>query len=105
MEPISDPNVKKMVEVKYEIQMGQLLVIIVIGLLLAIGAGFWLGHEMGYTKGFSQVDVEKPAYCTADTSEGKVIVKCNELGNVSLESLCQWASPDLKEKVRLVLIT
>jgi len=108
MEPIGDPDgsdVKNTVEVKYEIQLGQLLVIVVIGLLIAVGAGFLVGKEVGFAKGFSQVTIEKPAYCTSDVSEGKVKISCNELGNVSLESLCQWASPDLKEKVRLVLVT
>lgn len=96
---------KRTVEVKYEVQLGQLIAIVVISLLLCVGAGFWIGKEVGFTKGFSQVAVEKPDYCTADTSGGQVVVKCNELGNVSLESLCQWASPELKEKVKLVLVT
>ncbi|MEM2874383.1 MAG: hypothetical protein QW063_03000 [Candidatus Nanoarchaeia archaeon] len=101
----SDTELKKTVEVRYEIQLGQLLAIVVISLLLCVGAGFWVGKEVGFAKGFSQVVVEKPDYCTADTSGGQVTVKCNELGNISLESLCKWASPELKEKIRLVLVT
>jgi|GEM_PF-3352807 len=92
---------KKTVEVKYEIQLGQLTAIVIIGILIAIGAGFFVGKAVGAVA----VDVEKPDYCTADVSGGKVVVSCNELGNVSLDSLCQWASPELREKVKLVLIT
>lgn len=102
MEPIDG---KKMVEVKYEIQMGQLIGVVLLGILLVTIAGFWFGRETGFNKGFSQVTVEKPAYCTADNSGGKVVVKCNELGNVSLESLCKWASPELKDKIKLVIVT
>jgi hypothetical protein len=96
---------KKTVEVRYEIQMGKLAAIMLIGIIVAIGAGFFLGSQVGFATGFSQVTVEKPAYCTSDVYGGKVVVKCNELGNVSLDSLCQWASPELREKVKLVLIT
>jgi hypothetical protein len=96
---------KKTVEVKYEIQMGQLMGIVIIGLILSIAAGFWLGKDSGFNKGFNQVTVEKPDYCTSDTSSGKVVVKCNELGNVSLDSLCKWVSPELKDKIKLVIVT
>ena len=95
---------KKTVEVKYEIQLGQLLGVALLGVGLAVILGFWIGSSYGHATGFSQVTVEKPAYCTADTSAGTVKITCNELGNVSLESLCQWASPELKDKIRIVLI-
>ena len=95
---------KKTVEVKYEIQLGQLIGIALLGVCLAMVLGFFIGNGYGHAKGFSQVTVEKPAYCTADTSAGIVQVKCNELGNVSMKDFCTWASPELKEKVKLVLI-
>lgn len=95
---------KKTVEVKYEIQLGKLLGVALLGVGLAMVLGFFIGNGYGFAKGFSQVDIEKPAYCTADTSAGMVQIKCNELGNVSMKEFCSWASPELKEKVRLVLI-
>jgi hypothetical protein len=95
---------KKTIEVKYEIQLGQLLAIALLAVGLAAIAGFWGGNEYGYTKGFSQVTVDKPTYCTADTSAGIVSIKCNELGNVSMKDFCGWASPELKDKVKLVLV-
>jgi len=95
---------KKTVEVKYEIQLGQLLGVALLGVGLAIVLGFWVGNSYGYTHGFSQVEVEKPAYCTTDMSSGHVIINCNELGNVSMKEFCNWASPELKDKVKLVLI-
>jgi hypothetical protein len=94
----------KKIEVKYEIQLGQLLAIALLAVGLAVIVGFWVGNEYGYTKGFSQVTVDKPAYCTADTSAGIVKVRCNELGNVSMKDFCGWASPELKDKVKLVLV-
>jgi hypothetical protein len=96
---------KKTVEVKYEIQLGQLLGIALLGVGLAMMLGFFIGNGYGYNKGFSQVEVAKPAYCTADTSAGMVNISCNELGNVSMKEFCSWASPELKEKVKLVLVT
>ena len=95
---------KKTVEVKYEIQLGQLLGVALLGVGLAIVLGFWVGSEYGFAKGFSQVDVIKPDYCNADMSAGTVNIKCNELGNVSMKDFCNWASPELKDKVKLVLI-
>lgn len=100
-----EPELQKTVEVKYEIQLGQLLGVALLAVGIAIVLGFFVGNEYGHTKGFSQVTVEKPAYCTADTSAGLVQVKCNELGNVSMKDFCSWASPELKDKVKLVLIT
>lgn len=96
---------KKTVEVKYEIQLGQLLGIALLGVGLAVILGFFIGNGYGYAKGFSQVEVDKPAYCTADTSAGLVKISCNELSNISLSTLCSVASPELKDKIRIVLIT
>ena len=101
---MSEPQ-KKTVEVKYEIQLGRLLGIALLGVGLALVLGFFVGNEYGHAKGFSQVTVEKPAYCTADNSAGIVQIKCNELGNVSMKDFCSWASPELKDKVKLVLVT
>jgi len=95
---------KKTVEVKYEIQLGKLLGVALLGVGLALILGLFIGNSYGFAKGFSQVTVEKPAYCNADTSAGTVKISCNELGNVSMKEFCSWASPELKEKVRLVLI-
>jgi hypothetical protein len=105
MDPIENKPDKKTVEVKYEIQLGQLALILVVGMIVAVSAGFLIGKEVGFAKGFSDVDVTKPDYCTSDTVGGKVTVRCNELGNVTLDDLCKWASPDLQEKVKLVLVT
>lgn len=96
---------KKTVEVKYEIQLGQLLGVALLGVGLAVILGFFVGNGYGYAKGFSQVEVAKPAYCTSDTSAGFVNISCNEITNISLSTLCSVASPELKDKIRIVLIT
>lgn len=92
-------------EQRYELLMGQLIAIVIIGILIAIGSGFWAGKYVGYAQGTSTAIIEKPAYCNADKVGGKIVVKCNELGNVSLDNLCQWASPELKDKIKLVIVT
>ncbi|MFH0869054.1 MAG: hypothetical protein V1839_02400 [archaeon] len=89
----------------YELLMGQLIIIVIVGILIAIGSGFWIGKYVGYMQGTSAATVEIPNYCSSSGVNGKIIVKCNELGNVSLDNLCQWASPDLKNKIKLVLVT
>lgn len=92
-------------EPKYELLVGQLMAIVIIGILVSIGSGFLVGKYVGFAQGSSTAVVEKPEYCSADKVDGHIVVRCNELGNVSLDSLCKWASPDLMEKIRLVIIT
>lgn len=96
---------KRVIEGRYEIQLGQLLLVLLVGILVAIGVGFMVGKEIGFAKGFGEVTIEKPAYCTADSTAGKVTVTCNELRNVTLGSLCKWVSPELIDKIRLVIVT
>ena len=91
-------------ETKYELMMGQLIAVVIIGMLLALGSGYWLGKQVGFSHGMSTVEVDKPAYCSVDKLPDKIQVTCNELTNVSLESLCQFGSQDLKENIRILLI-
>ena len=99
------PEVKESKAPRYELLMGQLIAIVIIGILVSIAGGFFIGKYVGFAQGTSTAIVEKPEYCTADKVDDHIKVKCNELGNVSLDNLCKWASPDLKEKIRLVIIT
>ena len=92
-------------EPTYELMVGQLIAIVIIGILVAIGSGFLVGKYVGYEQGTSTAVVEKPDYCTTDKIDGHIVVKCNELADVSLDNLCQWASPELKEKIKLVIVT
>ena len=92
-------------EVKYEMLVGQLILAILVGIFLALGAGFLVGKEVGLSKSIGDVNVEKPDYCTVDKAGGGVQVRCNELTNVSLDSLCKWVSPELKGRIRIVMIT
>ncbi len=91
-------------EIRYELMMGQLILIVIVGILLSITAGFFIGKEVGLTKGISASIIEKPAYCTVDKQSDVVEVKCNELTNVSMDSLCEWISPELKDKIKIVVI-
>jgi len=92
-------------EKKYELFVGQLVAIVIAGILISVGSGFLLGYKFGYEKGISATTVETPAYCSVNRVGDKNIVKCNDLGNVGLDNLCMWASPELKEKIKLVIIT
>ena len=84
--------------------MGHLVAIVMIGMLVTLGVGFAVGNYVGLTNGISTSVIEKPEYCSIDKTGTKIHVKCNELSNITLENLCQWASPELKNKVRLVVI-
>jgi len=99
--PVSNGNGK---ELKYELQLGQLLIIVIVGILLSVGAGYLLGKQIGFSQGTSTVQVDKPAYCNVDKLSDRIKVSCNELGDLSLDSLCRFGSPELKDKVRIVLI-
>ena len=92
-------------EPTYELMVGQLIAIVIIGILVSIGSGFLVGKYVGYAQGTSTAIVDKADYCTTDKVGGRIVVKCNELANVSLDNLCQWASPELKEKIKLVIVT
>jgi len=91
-------------EKKFEILMGQLILVIVIGLIFAVFIGYQMGKETGQAIAVSHVTIEKPEYCTIDKQDDKIIMKCNELKNVTLDELCEWVSPELKEKVKIMLI-
>jgi hypothetical protein len=99
-----NPPIRTERELKYELQMGHLIAIVIIGILLAMLAGYWVGKEVGFSRGTSTLEIEKPAYCSVDKFPDKIKVSCNELGNVSLDSLCKFGSADLKEKIRIVII-
>lgn len=99
------PEMKAPRQGSYELLMGQLIIIVIVGILIAVGSGFLVGKYVGYAQGTSTAIVEKPNYCSTDKVDNKIVVRCNELGNVSLDNLCQWASPDLKNKIKLVLVS
>ncbi|MBD3263051.1 hypothetical protein GF374_01585 [Candidatus Woesearchaeota archaeon] len=85
--------------------MYQLIIIVLVGIFLSLGIGYWVGKEVGFSKGVSAVSVEKPDYCTVDKSSGNIIVECNELKNMTLDSLCEWVPEELKNKLKIVIIT
>lgn len=96
---------EKAKEMKYEILMGQLILIVIVGILLSIAAGFFLGKEVGYSKGVNAVTIDKPEYCYVDKTGEHVQVKCNELEGITLEDMCGMLSEELKDKVKIVIIT
>ena len=115
-QPYGEPDVKKPYEFKvpdkpapkeprYELMMGQLILAIMVGIFLALAAGYLLGKEIGVSRAISDLHVEKPEYCTIDKVGGELTVRCNELKNVTLYSLCTWISPDLKDRIRIMIIS
>ena len=92
-------------EVKYELMMYQLIIIVLVGIFLSLGIGYWIGKEVGLSKGASTVEIEKPNYCNVDRAGEKIIIRCNELENVTLDSLCEWVPEELKDKIKIVIIT
>ncbi len=90
---------------KYEILMGQLILIILVALLATLSAGYFLGKEVGFSKGTSTTSIVTPEYCTVDRSADKIHIDCSELEDITLDDLCGYMSPALKEKIRIVMIT
>ena len=85
--------------------MGQLILGIIVGIFLALAAGYLLGKEIGTSKALSDLPIDKPDYCTVDKIQGKLTISCNELTNVTLDSLCKWISPDLKDRIRIMIVS
>jgi len=96
---------KKPKEPKYELLMGQLILGILVGIFLALGAGYMLGKEIGVSKALSDLPIDKPDYCTVDKVGGTLTIRCSELKNVTLDSLCTWISPELKDRIRIMIIS
>ena len=94
-----------MTEKPFELMMYQLIIIILVGIFLSLGIGYWIGNDVGFSKGMSTVVVEKPDYCSIDKVSNKIIVNCNELENITLDSLCEWVPEELKDKLKIVIIT
>jgi len=90
-------------ENKMELMMYQLVIVIVIGFLIALAAGFFAGKAVGFSGGVDAVKTEIPDYCTVNKQGSDVNVKCNELG-LTLEEVCAITSPALRSKVRVVSI-
>jgi len=89
-----------MSEKQYEIVMYKLLAMVLVGIFLAIGVGFFLGTVVGE----ANADVETPEYCYTQYSEGQIIVKCNELSDTTVAELCTILSSEIEEKMKVVLI-
>jgi len=94
-----------MSEKPFELMMYQLIIIVLVGIFLSLGIGYWVGKDVGFSKGTSAVVIEKPDYCTVDKSSDKIIISCNELKDMTLDSLCEWVPEELKDKIKIVIIT
>lgn len=93
-----------MEENKLELVMYQLVLVIVVGFLIALAAGFFTGRTVGFSNGVDAVKAEIPDYCTVNKQGSEIKVACNELG-LSLEEVCAITSPALRSKVRVVSIS
>ena len=83
--------------------MYQLVLVVVIGFLVALAAGFFAGRAVGFSGGVDAVQAEIPDYCSVTKQGSEINVKCNELG-LTLEEVCAITSPALRSKVRVVSI-
>ncbi|MEK6807440.1 MAG: hypothetical protein AABX75_00260, partial [Nanoarchaeota archaeon] len=88
-------------ENKMELMMYQLVIVIVIGFLIALAAGFMAGRTVGFSGGVDAVQAKIPDYCTVNKQGSEINVKCNEMG-LSLDDVCAITSPALRSKVRVV---
>lgn len=92
-------------QAQYELMMGHFILIVVVGMLLTLGAGYFVGKEIGFARGNSALGVITPEYCNAVQTEDGISVKCNELAGVDLSGACELLSSNLKQKIKVVVIT
>ena len=90
-------------EQKMELMMYQLVIVIVIGFLIAMAAGFFAGKTVGFSSGVDAVKAEIPEYCSVNKQGSEIAVKCNEMG-LSLDDVCKITSPALRAKVKVVSV-
>lgn len=88
-------------EKQYEIVMGKLILVIVGAMLVTLAIGYFLGNSVGK----QTVDVTTPNYCSATWTKEGINVKCNELTGLDMGSMCKIMSSELKDKIKIVVIT
>ena len=96
-----DENKKETNEVKYELMMYQLVIVVLVGVFVALGIGFWTGKTVGFSKGVDAVQTEIPHYCTINKQGPELNVTCNELG-LNLDDACKITSPAFRSRVKIV---
>lgn len=92
---------KQTIEIKYEITLGRLIGLFLLALFITGVVGFFIGEKLAISK----IKVDVPSYCSASIVNEKVKVKCNDLGNLSLDTVCKWLSPELRDKIKIVVIS
>ncbi|MBT3940479.1 hypothetical protein HOF46_00340 [Candidatus Woesearchaeota archaeon] len=90
---------------KYEITMYKLLGIFMVGSIVFMSIGFWMGHTLGETSKIDDAQVMVPPYCHASFRGNEITVSCTELEDYSALELCNMFSTSLKDKIRVVVIT
>ena len=91
-------------KMKYEITMYKLLGIFIVGLIIFMGIGFWVGNTFGYSRGVDETDIIVPDYCSASYRGGQITVTCTELEDYTALELCNMLSSSLKNKIKVVVI-
>ncbi len=97
------------VEIKYELQMWQLLLAFVVALIAASAIGTFVGHtfgyNLGYERGVNAVEIRVPEYCSVE-GEGSISpqIVCAELQDVTLDDLCAYVSPKMASKIRILMV-
>jgi hypothetical protein len=92
---------QKQSETKYELMMYQLVIVVLVGVFVALGIGFWAGKSVGFSKGVDAIRTEIPDYCTINKQGSELSVKCNELG-LGLDDVCRITTPGFRSKVKVV---
>lgn len=92
------------VEKQYEIRMYGLVLIVLVAIFVALGAGTFVGYGWGHSEGSNDISVSTPEYCNARQSAGKVTITCNEL-DITAEELCKVTSPGIQDNLRVVMIS
>ncbi len=91
-------------KILFEITMYKLLVLFLVGLLISLGIGLYLGNIIGKANAIDSIEINTPRYCSYDKSLSKIDIHCNELSNTTATELCSMLSTPLKDQLRVLIV-
>lgn len=104
-EPVALPEAKEQPkEQKFELMMYQLVLIVIVGMLITLGVGYFVGKEIGVARAVDLMEIHSPDYCLTEVKGSNINVRCSEM-NMSLDEMCGYISPAMKSRIKIMLIT
>jgi hypothetical protein len=102
--PQGQTNASPPRENKFELMMYQLVLIVIVGMLVTLGIGYFVGKEVGIARAVNLMDINAPDYCLTEVKGSNINVRCSEM-NMTLDEMCGYISPAMKSRIRIMLVT